>query len=98
MSQIISFDIQDDQIVILKEASLTEGVDFTEEARRIFERGLQATKSIIEGQQASKPVKDPRTAELEANGAFKNAQEFSAIVSSNAFRERFASEIAKPKI
>lgn len=96
MSQLISFMLQDDQIAALKKASLSEGVNFIEEAQRIFERGLYATKVLIETEQAALPSKDPKVAEFEATGAWQNSQKFSAIVASKAFRERFAREIAKP--
>jgi hypothetical protein len=92
MAQRISFMLQDDQIATLEKASLTEGVNFIEEAGRIFERGLQVTKNLIETELSSK---DPQIADFEAKGAWLNSQDFCAIVSSTAFREQFSKEVTK---
>jgi len=99
MSQLINIEIDDEQLTELKKASVNEGVDFLVEAQRIFDRGLQATTALLKEEEVVHPSsKNPRIAEFEANGAKANAEKFRAIVASNAFRERFAKEISKPKM
>lgn len=95
MAKLIGFMLQDDQFASLKMAALSEGVDYIEVAQRILERGLHAATMTGKKEQASDSATDPEISEFEAKGSWKNAQEFSAIVASQAFCERFAKEVAK---